>query len=69
MAPTGFPGAEARPEGAVGGTLPGARPGDRLMCAAEGIEYLRPLEAGRGLEEASAMIRRPVAKLGGDRAV
>jgi len=40
-----------------------------LMCGAEGIEYRRPLRAGRGVEAAHAMVRERVAKLDGDRAL
>ena len=40
-----------------------------LMCAAEGIEYRRPLRAGRGVEAAHAMVRERVAKLDGDRSL
>lgn len=38
-----------------------------LMCAAQGIEYRRPLRAGRGVEKAHARIRAQVARLDGDR--
>jgi histidine ammonia-lyase len=38
-----------------------------LMCAAQGIEYRRPLRAGRGVEEAHTMVRGIVPKLNGDR--
>jgi histidine ammonia-lyase len=40
-----------------------------LMCAAEGIEYRRPLKAGRGVELAHARVRERVARLSGDRAL
>lgn len=38
-----------------------------LMCAAEGIEYRRPLRAGRGVETAHTAVRGRVARLSGDR--
>ena len=38
-----------------------------LMCAAEGIEYRRPLTAGRGVEEVWEVVRARVARLTGDR--
>jgi histidine ammonia-lyase len=38
-----------------------------LMCAAQGIEYRRPLRAGHGVETAHARIRARVARLDGDR--
>lgn len=38
-----------------------------LMCAAEGIEYRRPLRAGRGVEEVWEVVRARVARLTGDR--
>jgi histidine ammonia-lyase len=38
-----------------------------LMCAAQGIEYRRPLRAGLGVERAHARIRARVAPLDGDR--
>ena len=41
--------------------------GIELMCAAQGIEYRRPLKAGRGVEVAHARIRSLVAPLGDDR--
>lgn len=40
-----------------------------LMCAAEGIEYRRPLTAGRGVEVAHRRVRDRVARLTGDRAL
>jgi histidine ammonia-lyase len=40
-----------------------------LMCAAEGIEYRRPLRAGRGVEIAHERIRAAVPRLDGDRAL
>jgi histidine ammonia-lyase len=40
-----------------------------LMCAAEGIEYRRPLRAGRGVELAHARVRERVPRLSGDRAL
>lgn len=38
-----------------------------LMTAAQAIEFLRPLRAGRGVEEAFALLRQRVAKLDEDR--
>jgi len=38
-----------------------------LMCAAEGIEYRRPLKAGVGVEEAWSIVRSYVSRLDGDR--
>ncbi|MDE3004492.1 MAG: aromatic amino acid lyase, partial [Gemmatimonadota bacterium] len=38
-----------------------------LICAAEGIEYRRPLTAGRGVEEVWEVVRARVARLTGDR--
>ena len=38
-----------------------------LVCAAEGIEYRRPLRAGRGVEAAHATLRTRVPRLDGDR--
>jgi histidine ammonia-lyase len=38
-----------------------------LMCAAQGIDYRRPLRAGRGVETAHAMVRSRVATLADDR--
>jgi histidine ammonia-lyase len=38
-----------------------------LVAAAQALEYLRPLRAGRGVEEAFALIRRQVLPLDGDR--
>ena len=38
-----------------------------LMCAAEGIEYRRPLRAGLGVEIAHGRIRERVPRLDGDR--
>jgi histidine ammonia-lyase len=38
-----------------------------LMCAAQGIDYRRPLKAGRGVEVAYAAVRALVAPLGDDR--
>ncbi|MDX1646961.1 MAG: histidine ammonia-lyase, partial [Longimicrobiales bacterium] len=37
-----------------------------LMCAAEGIEYRRPLRAGRGVERAHGRLRRRIRRLTGD---
>jgi histidine ammonia-lyase len=38
-----------------------------LMCAAEGIEYRRPMRAGRGVEAAHERLRAHVPRLTGDR--
>jgi histidine ammonia-lyase len=38
-----------------------------LMCAAQGIEYRRPLRAGAGVERAHAVVRARVPPLDGDR--
>jgi histidine ammonia-lyase len=38
-----------------------------LMAAAQAVEYLRPLRAGRGVEDSIALIRRQVPTLDGDR--
>jgi histidine ammonia-lyase len=38
-----------------------------LMCAAQGIEYRRPLRAGAGVERAHAAVRTRIAPLDGDR--
>lgn len=38
-----------------------------LMCAAEAIEYRRPLRAGMGVEEAWSLVRSRVPRLEGDR--
>lgn len=40
-----------------------------LMCAAEGIEYRRPLRGGKGVEVAHEIIRRKVPRLTGDRSL
>ena len=40
-----------------------------LLCAAEGIEYRRPLRAGRGVERVHAEVRRRVRRLEGDRSL
>ena len=40
-----------------------------LMCAAEGIEYRRPLKAGRGVERAYEKVRSRVKRLTGDRSL
>jgi histidine ammonia-lyase len=40
-----------------------------LMCAAEGVEYRRPLRAGRGVEVAHGTVRAHVPRLDGDRAL
>ncbi|HVT37470.1 MAG TPA: histidine ammonia-lyase [Gemmatimonadaceae bacterium] len=41
--------------------------GIELMCAMQGIEYRRPLRAGRGVETAYSTVRSHVAPLGDDR--
>jgi histidine ammonia-lyase len=41
--------------------------GIELMCAAQGIEYRRPLRAARGVEEAVAVVREIVPPLAQDR--
>jgi len=38
-----------------------------LMCAAEAIEYRRPLQSGVGVEEAWSLVRSSVPRLEGDR--
>ncbi len=38
-----------------------------LMCGAQGLDYRRPLKAGRGVEAAFEQIRERVPKLDGDR--
>jgi histidine ammonia-lyase len=38
-----------------------------LLAAAQGLEFLRPLRAGGGVEAAHAIIRERVAPLDGDR--
>ena len=38
-----------------------------LLCAAQGVEYRRPLRAGVGVERAHALVRARVAPLAGDR--
>ncbi|PYI81016.1 MAG: histidine ammonia-lyase, partial [Verrucomicrobia bacterium] len=40
-----------------------------LLAAAEGLEYRRPLKAGRGVERAFAAVRKLVAPLTHDRAL
>ncbi len=40
-----------------------------LMCAAEGIEYRRPLRGGRGVEVAFERLRERVPRLSGDRSL
>lgn len=40
-----------------------------LMCAAEGIEYRRPLRAGQGVEVAHERLRARVPRLTGDRSL
>jgi histidine ammonia-lyase len=41
--------------------------GIELMCAAQGLEYRRPLKAGREVERAYAVVREIVPRLGEDR--
>jgi histidine ammonia-lyase len=38
-----------------------------LLCAAQGIDYRRPLRAGDGVEQAFAIVRELVPKLAEDR--
>jgi histidine ammonia-lyase len=38
-----------------------------LLCAAQGIDFRRPLRAGEGVEQAHAIIRQLVPKLEADR--
>jgi histidine ammonia-lyase len=38
-----------------------------LMCAAQGVEYRRPLRAARAVEDALGIVRELVAPLGQDR--
>ena len=40
-----------------------------LACAAQGIDYRRPLRSGAGVEEAHALVRARVAALEGDRSL
>jgi len=40
-----------------------------LLAAAEGLEYRRPLKAGRGVERAFAALRKIALPLTGDRAL
>jgi histidine ammonia-lyase len=40
-----------------------------LMCAAEGLEYRRPLRGGRGVEVGYERVRARVARLDGDRSL
>jgi histidine ammonia-lyase len=40
-----------------------------LMCAAEGIEYRRPLRSGQSVETAHELVRSRVGRLTGDRAL
>src|ERR1019366_4857075 len=40
--------------------------GIELMCAMQGLDYRRPLRAGRGVEPAFARVRQLVASLGDD---
>jgi histidine ammonia-lyase len=37
------------------------------MCAAQGVEYRRPLRAARAVEDALALVREVVSPLGPDR--
>ena len=41
--------------------------GIELMCAAQGVEYRRPLRAARAVEDAITVVRELVAPLGQDR--
>ena len=41
--------------------------GIELMCAAQGVEYRRPLRAARAVEDALALVREIVSPLGQDR--
>ncbi len=38
-----------------------------ILCGAQALEYLRPLTAGRGVEEARARVREEIPPLDGDR--
>jgi histidine ammonia-lyase len=40
-----------------------------LICAAEGLEYRKPLQPGRGVKQAFEIVRRRVARLTADRAM
>ena len=40
-----------------------------LMCAAQGIDYRRPLRSGEGVEEVHALVRAEAAMLDGDRSL
>jgi histidine ammonia-lyase len=40
-----------------------------LICAAEGLEYRKPLQPGRGVKQAYEIIRRRVVRLTADRAM
>jgi histidine ammonia-lyase len=40
-----------------------------ILCAAQGIDYRRPLHSGPGVEAAHAVVRRRVPHLGSDRAL
>ena len=41
--------------------------GIELMCAAQGVEYRRPLRSARAVEDAVAIVRELVAPLAQDR--
>jgi histidine ammonia-lyase len=41
--------------------------GIELMCAAQGVEYRRPLRAARGVEDAVAVVRELIPPLAEDR--
>jgi histidine ammonia-lyase len=41
--------------------------GIELMCAAQALEFLRPLRPGRGVEKAYRLVRERIAPLGADR--
>jgi histidine ammonia-lyase len=41
--------------------------GLELLCAAQGLDFLRPLRAGKGVEAAHARLRRDIATLESDR--
>jgi len=40
-----------------------------LLCACQGLEFLRPMQSGRGVEAGRALIRRHVPPLAADRAM
>ena len=41
--------------------------GLELLCAAQGLDFLRPLRAGKGVEAAHARLRREITHLHADR--